>query len=168
MHLGDHVLGAGAQDGVVIASVREAYPKGVTVYNFEVEGDHTYFVEDGQGEKTPVWVHNACSPTSGNNIFSARGRLRHLAHAELWQAFGYTVKKALANGKIPDAFKIVFNKAGKPIAAIIRELKPDKLNSVGRGLKQLNGYAKQLLKELKKANPDLKLDDIMLIIDTYR
>ena len=30
----------------------------VNVYNFEVAGDHTYFVDQG-GE--PVWVHNDCS-----------------------------------------------------------------------------------------------------------
>jgi len=26
----------------------------------EVAGAHTYFVEDGRGEQTPLWVHNDC------------------------------------------------------------------------------------------------------------
>ena len=47
-------------DAVVVSAAREAHPEGVAVYNFEVEGDHTYFVEDGSGEQTAVWVHNTC------------------------------------------------------------------------------------------------------------
>jgi hypothetical protein len=39
----------------------EAHPELVTVYNFEVENTHTYFVEDGQGEQTAIWVHNKCA-----------------------------------------------------------------------------------------------------------
>ena len=41
--------------------VEEAHPKGVRVYNFEVEGIHNYFVGNGQGnanEKDGIWVHN--------------------------------------------------------------------------------------------------------------
>jgi hypothetical protein len=51
-------------DAVVIGSAYESYPEGVVVYNFEVEGDHTYFVEDGDGSQTAndfgVWAHNTC------------------------------------------------------------------------------------------------------------
>lgn len=32
----------------------------VAVYNLEVAGAHTYFVEDGLGCQTPLWVHNDC------------------------------------------------------------------------------------------------------------
>jgi intein/homing endonuclease len=37
-----------SDDAVVVSSVREEHPEGIAVYNFEVEGDHTYFVEDGR------------------------------------------------------------------------------------------------------------------------
>jgi hypothetical protein len=47
-------------DAVVLSSVYEAHPEGVTVFNFEVTGDHTYFVEDGHGAGDSVWVHNDC------------------------------------------------------------------------------------------------------------
>ncbi len=58
---GESVVGPGGPDAKVISSVREEHPEGVTVYNFEVEGDHTYFVEDRKGEKTAIWVHNECA-----------------------------------------------------------------------------------------------------------
>src|SRR6267142_6708193 len=33
----------------------------VSCPNVEVKDDHTYFVEDGSGLQTPVWVHNSCN-----------------------------------------------------------------------------------------------------------
>ena len=42
----------------VKSSKREAHPEGIPVYNFEVEGDHTYFVGQANGG---TWVHNSCS-----------------------------------------------------------------------------------------------------------
>lgn len=42
---------------VVVANATRVLDKPVSVYNFQVEGDHTYFVDDGA---EPVWVHNAC------------------------------------------------------------------------------------------------------------
>jgi hypothetical protein len=50
-----------SNDAVILSSEREEHPSGVTVYNLTVEGDHTYFVDDGQGATTSVWVHNACT-----------------------------------------------------------------------------------------------------------
>ena len=44
---------------VVIGNTEELLSEPVTVYNLEVAGGHTYFVEDGQGEQTPIWVHNS-------------------------------------------------------------------------------------------------------------
>src|SRR5690606_9977610 len=51
----------GGVELTVISSVREEHPEGIAVYNFEVEGDHTYFVEDGHGTQLWAWVHNDCS-----------------------------------------------------------------------------------------------------------
>ena len=48
----------------------ETYADGVTVYNIEVEGDHTYFVEDGDASADAMWVHNYCAK---NTFF---GRLK--------------------------------------------------------------------------------------------
>ena len=61
LQLGDQVAEAdGTDDAVVVQSDRVEHPEGITVYNIEVEGDHTYFVEDGAGEADWVWVHNIC------------------------------------------------------------------------------------------------------------
>lgn len=61
LQVGDAVDQPDGSDAVVIGTVREAHPEGITVYNFEVEGDHTYFVADGFGDvNTAVWVHNTC------------------------------------------------------------------------------------------------------------
>jgi hypothetical protein len=43
----------------VVASARVEQPDGVTVYNFEVEDTHSYFVAARGSRGPPVWVHNA-------------------------------------------------------------------------------------------------------------
>jgi hypothetical protein len=43
----------------VVASARVDQPDGVTVYNFEVEDTHSYFVAARGSRGPPVWVHNA-------------------------------------------------------------------------------------------------------------
>ena len=43
----------------LVESVREAAAGGVTVFNLEVETDHTYFVEADANAGRAVWVHNA-------------------------------------------------------------------------------------------------------------
>lgn len=42
---------------IVKSVTREPHPEGIAVYNFEVEGDHTYFVGKAEGG---TWVHNTC------------------------------------------------------------------------------------------------------------
>ena len=55
----------------VVSNTVQVLAQPVNVYNFEVQGDHTYFVEEG-GE--PVWVHNGCvyeviNPTTGERLY---------------------------------------------------------------------------------------------------
>lgn len=54
---GEHLSEADGTEATVVGVADEACPAGVTVYNFTVDGDHTYFVAQG-GQ--PVWVHNSC------------------------------------------------------------------------------------------------------------
>ncbi len=61
-------LSAGQQlilpDGetATVSSVEtEAIPNGIVVYNFSVTDGATYFVDDGQGDVSAVWVHDATS-----------------------------------------------------------------------------------------------------------
>jgi hypothetical protein len=58
--VGDQVQETDGTWQVVTASEREEHPAGIAVYNLQVEGDHTYFVEDGSGGADAVWVHNDC------------------------------------------------------------------------------------------------------------
>ena len=57
---GDLVQESDGSWQTVRSSTREDFADGISVYNFEVEGDHTYFVEDGVGAADAVWVHNLC------------------------------------------------------------------------------------------------------------
>ena len=57
----------------VLASERFERPDGVAVYNFEVEGEHTYFVDDGRGAADAVWVHNLCIANKFITRIKSRG-----------------------------------------------------------------------------------------------
>ncbi|HVK03441.1 MAG TPA: polymorphic toxin-type HINT domain-containing protein [Armatimonadaceae bacterium] len=52
------VTRAGPKNLVVQSVSRSRHSEGVAVYNFEVEGTHTYFVGNARGG---AWVHNTCS-----------------------------------------------------------------------------------------------------------
>jgi hypothetical protein len=43
----------------VVATHREEYPEGISVYNFRVKGTHTYFVRQQGSTGDAIWVHNA-------------------------------------------------------------------------------------------------------------
>ena len=59
----------GTHDAMILSTERQEHPAGITVYNLTVEGDHTYFVDDGDGAATMVWVHNTYdSRILGNNL----------------------------------------------------------------------------------------------------
>jgi hypothetical protein len=54
----------------------EGHPEGVTVYNFGVQGDHSYFVSGAGQADAVVWVHNYCGPGRAGK----QAKLRDLAH----------------------------------------------------------------------------------------
>jgi hypothetical protein len=64
LEAGEHLVSDDGEVLTVTANVDEPHPEGVAVFNFEVEGDHTYFVSDGVGDSVSdedwVWVHNTC------------------------------------------------------------------------------------------------------------
>jgi hypothetical protein len=59
--VGDRVRQSDGSSLLVIANADDKRPEGVLVFNFAVEGNHTYFVEDGAGENDWAWVHNRCA-----------------------------------------------------------------------------------------------------------
>ena len=60
-HTGQKLAGAGGAVLTVVANRDWKPDGGVVVYNFQVEGDHTYFVGDVHAQGEWVWTHNACS-----------------------------------------------------------------------------------------------------------
>ncbi len=59
LEVGQELLGPRGEVQTLATTWAEEHPEGVTVYNFEVEGAHTYFVCAGDLSETPVLVHNA-------------------------------------------------------------------------------------------------------------
>ncbi len=57
---------------VVKSLTRQSEPKGVAVYNLEVEGDHTYFVGTAGGG---LWVHNLCNAADIVNDGVVKGKI---------------------------------------------------------------------------------------------
>jgi hypothetical protein len=65
--------------GLMVARVEPHHRAGgYTVYNFEVEGDHTYFVGQAHGG---VWVHNDCTDEAARII-------KKLGDGEVWRVNG--------------------------------------------------------------------------------
>jgi hypothetical protein len=56
--LGDEVRSPDGQRQRLVATNREPHPEGVAVFNFEVEGQHNYFVSSPQRTGAAVLVHN--------------------------------------------------------------------------------------------------------------
>ena len=66
---GDRVIDPHGAQSLLVTTYREPHPEGVTVYNFEVEGFHSYFVAGKGPSGQPVLVHNTCriSPKTGRS-----------------------------------------------------------------------------------------------------
>lgn len=60
LKIGDILIGRRGGCATVVATVREEHPEGVEVFNFRIEGTHTYFVRGKGSDAEPVWVHNRC------------------------------------------------------------------------------------------------------------
>jgi hypothetical protein len=61
IQVGQKLVGAGGAVLTVVANRDWKPDGGVVVYNFQVEGDHTYFVGDIHAQGEWVWTHNACA-----------------------------------------------------------------------------------------------------------
>jgi hypothetical protein len=126
----------GSHDGQSVV-VEEVFDTGETetVYNLRVGDYHTYFVG------SPVWgwsawAHNACSSTSGNNLFAKAGKQAHKEYYDAVSQFGYEAPFRLPSGRIADAVNVA--------EGVVRELKPNNVRALARGAKQVNGYAAEL------------------------
>ena len=84
---------------VILSNSYEAHPEGIVVYNFAVTGSHTYFVEDGQGQQSAIWVHNACY---ARNYWTSVGREEALKLGQgLKTKYSVTNIQRMLNGQSP-------------------------------------------------------------------
>jgi hypothetical protein len=77
LRAGDTLSGLDGEIGfTVLSSTREERPQGILVYNLTVEGDHTYFVADSEGQAHAVWAHNAkwCPKKAAQELFNRARR----------------------------------------------------------------------------------------------
>jgi hypothetical protein len=108
---------------VVMSNVMRVLAQPINVYNFQVDGDHTYFVDDG-GE--PVWVHNSCSAaqfaankTQGTTAEAAAETwLRSLVNKGVIQSFQTQVRVVTSQGVRVIDFLVL--KGGQNIALEIK------------------------------------------------
>ncbi len=63
LKIGQELVQADGQPATLVETVYEAHPEGVPIFNFEVEGFHTYFVAAHGTRAPPIFVHNT-SPTT--------------------------------------------------------------------------------------------------------
>jgi hypothetical protein len=93
----------------------------INVYNFQVDGDHTYFVDDG-GE--PVWVHNSCSTSFKINEWTGypKGMPKPSGSFQLLEGEEYEAARDAAN-----AANRALHRADSSLAGLqIHEIKPVK------------------------------------------
>ncbi len=59
LKVGDQVTSPHGELQKLVATQYEPHPEGIAVYNFQVEGYHTYYVREHGTRGPPVLVHNA-------------------------------------------------------------------------------------------------------------
>ena len=157
VQVGQKLVGAGGAVLTVVANRDWKPDGGVVVYNFHVEGDHTYFVGDIHAQGEWVWTHNACSSTSGNNAASEIGRDQHaLYKAGLDDRALYGKEYLIPNTKLRVDFINFQN-------GIIYELKPSNARAIRRGELQLDKY----IAVIRRNMPLYAHVDWRKVVDTY-
>ena len=120
LRAGDILVKSNGEYVVVEAIEHELLESPITVYNFEVEDFHTYYVGD-----TSVLVHNKCDAMT-------RGRQMH----KQWD-YGQNKTTFKTEVSIPGAGRA---DAVDFVNHIVYELKPDNLRAIRQGWRQLNRY----------------------------
>ncbi len=141
------VTRAGPSGGflVVKSSRRESHPEGVLVYNFDVEGFHTYFVGTAGGG---IWVHNGLPCTPDLGLLS--GKSANVSPAGLEQVrnhlsqFGSVAENDAMIGRLQSAMNSGAKISGADLAFYTHELNEAML--MGRGMSYDAAHAAALSK----------------------
>ena len=92
VQVGQKLVGAGGAVLTVVANRDWKPDGGVVVYNFQVEGDHTYFVGDIHAQGEWVWTHNMCAARTAGSASSANsGWLQQWEGRGLGNSRGHTL-----------------------------------------------------------------------------
>ena len=130
---------------LVIKSVtREHHPEGIPVYNFEVEGDHTYFVGKAEGG---TWVHNTCDYTKltmdelKGHIYDQPDNINHLR-----DFFGRVTKSGVQPPNIAAGKNLSRGnlEAYRELAQRIVDAGKDSTGVQARRIQQINDFLKGL------------------------
>jgi hypothetical protein len=90
-----------------------------SVYNFEVESAHTYFVADGIGHDSFIWAHNSCDE-NGDFLGPLAGRFLPFKGVKV-QKKNFTVRTTEENA----ALRSAFDAANGPKAQFVKSMAND-------------------------------------------
>jgi hypothetical protein len=138
LQVGWKVLTADGKSSTVVSNEVQVQPAPLAVYNFSVEGDHTYFVEDGAGLQDPIWVHNACNP---NAIETMHLLPRASEFADKWKRLGINIERYTIRMRTAD-----------------HRLLPNGLHT---GPNNWNAQWRQFFNEYKLADESMVLDKLL-------
>ena len=113
LRAGDTLIDNDGHAATIVAIRDAAMPSGVAVYNLEVQGDHSYFVSQGDG--SAVWVHNGIN---GNCRASRRPNHLYIITAAKGGVTQRVVKVGisctkLVNGVSPRAMRQIVSRFSK-------------------------------------------------------
>lgn len=120
---GDVVLSDDATPLTVEASWAQETPAGTAVYNLTVDGDHTYFVEDGAGTQDFAWVHNAAPECKLDaKLFKGQGGGQMFTRGWTQESIKDLVKSPFRTAKVKrNGEPLTDLRTGEPATAYIRE-----------------------------------------------
>ena len=166
LEVGDYAVGSDGSYLQVVGNDDDKRADGVSVYNFSVEDNYTYFVADGNGPDDQfVWVHNTCA---GKNHFapvsmgstvrrgdSALTQLGQFAHTYFHQKLEVHLRgkqKVLASGELVD----MFARRGNPTADVIANFsKTERILALGEFYRTFNyggrNFTPEFVRELADA-----------------
>jgi len=104
----------------VVQNLDQKSVAGVTVYNFQVADDHTYFVTDGSGATTYLWTHNRCSTDLGADMLAA-GRTKNAGDQAAHMIPTSTYANANYSPEVKDAIQLAQNKFNTLLGAGMRD-----------------------------------------------
>ncbi|MGE3804744.1 MAG: polymorphic toxin-type HINT domain-containing protein [Gemmataceae bacterium] len=119
LQAGHNLIQPDEQIATVVLSDYESRPQGVSIYNFEVEGVHTYFIAQAGGGGF-VWVHNMSSPAGtppSPGILPNRGSPPSPGNRPLIEATAQN-RFEIINGKYVDANGVPLDGQYKAIVSL--------------------------------------------------